>query len=256
MRHALPLVAAAFALAVTGCTLTSDSSRPDSASSQGPELPLTGKTVAVDPGHNGGNADHPDQINHDVDAVTLEKPCDTTGAHTEDGYPEHEFNFDVAQRLAEILRADGAEVVLTRADDDGVGPCFSERAEIGNDADSDVAVTIHADGAPEDLRGFHIITPEQIPEMDEAVVEESAVLAEDVRDAFLDGADIPPSDYIGEDGVNVRDEMGGLNLSTVPKVMAECGNMRNADDAEVLTDPDGRQQIAEALADGLTRYLT
>ncbi|NUT42638.1 MAG: N-acetylmuramoyl-L-alanine amidase, partial [Thermoactinospora sp.] len=39
---------------------------------------LAGKTVVIDPGHNGGNASHPEEINRPVDIITGTKPCNTT----------------------------------------------------------------------------------------------------------------------------------------------------------------------------------
>ena len=50
--------------------------------------PLAGKTIVIDPGHDGGNYAHPREINRLVDAGTLLKPCDTTGAETVSGYTE------------------------------------------------------------------------------------------------------------------------------------------------------------------------
>ncbi|HUK68449.1 MAG TPA: N-acetylmuramoyl-L-alanine amidase [Streptosporangiaceae bacterium] len=110
--------------------------------------PLAGDVIAVDPGHNGGNATHPDSINQLVNVITEKKACDTTGAETDAGYPEHAFNFDVAIRLAKLLRKDGAKVVLTRHSDTGVGPCVTQRAAIGNRVHADAAISIHADGGP------------------------------------------------------------------------------------------------------------
>ena len=49
-------------------------------------------------------------------------------------------------------------------------------------------------------------------------------------------------------GSDVRTDLGGLNLSTVPKVFIECGNMRNARDAQLMDDPAFQQRIADALA--------
>src|SRR5262245_21907812 len=69
-------------------------------------------TVVIDPGHNGGNASHTREINRLVDAVTLRKPCDTTGTATNAGYSESAFNFDVARRVAALLRARSVRVVL------------------------------------------------------------------------------------------------------------------------------------------------
>src|SRR5215210_7717325 len=125
-------------------------------------LPLAGKTVTIDPGHNGGNAAHAAQIARLVDAGTLRKACDTVGASTDDGYSEHAYNLDVALRLARVLRAQGARVVLTRTNDTGWGPCITRRAAIGNRARADAAISIHADGGPATGRGFHVIYPRPI----------------------------------------------------------------------------------------------
>ena len=39
-------------------------------------------------------------------------------------------------------------------------------------------------------------------------------------------------------------DLGGLNLSTVPKVLIECANMRNAQDAATVQSPAWRQNAA------------
>lgn len=216
---------------------------------------LAGRVIVIDPGHNGGNADHPEVVDKLVDVVTKKKPCDTTGTETDDGYAEHAFNWDVAERLAKALRAKGAEVLLTRDGDDGVGPCITDRAAVANDADADVAVSIHADGGSSKGHGFHIMEPVLVKGHNDEIVEPSHQLAVAVRDAYEEGTGLPPADYIGDDGLNPRDDMGGLNLTTVPKVMVECGNMRHKGDAEKLSDGDFRQRIADSIAKGLTTYL-
>ncbi len=111
--------------------------------------------MTIDPGHNGGNAAHTAEINRQVDAGGgRRKACDTTGTATNDGrLSEHAFTFDVAQRLRRQLEAEGVRVVMTRATDTGVGPCIDRRAAIGNAADSDAAISIHADGGPASGRG-------------------------------------------------------------------------------------------------------
>ena len=81
-----------------------------------------GRVVVLDPGHDGGNASHPAEINRQVPAGGFTKACDTTGTQTDGGYPEHAFTFDVALRVATLLRGQGLTVVLTRPDDAGVGP--------------------------------------------------------------------------------------------------------------------------------------
>ena len=67
---------------------------------------------------------------------------------------------------------------------------------------------------------------------------------------------MPTSTYIGKNGIDVRGDLGGLNRSTVPKVFIETGNMRNATDAALLSDPSFRQRAAEAIAAGLAAYFS
>jgi N-acetylmuramoyl-L-alanine amidase len=50
--------------------------------------------------------------------------------------------------------------------------------------------------------------------------------------------------------------MAGLNLSTVPKVLIECANMRNPIDAALLTTAHWQQNAAMALTAGLAAFLT
>ena len=216
---------------------------------------VTGKTIVIDPGHDGGNAAHPEIINQPVPMGTGTKACDTTGTQTNGGYQEAAFTFDVGTRLAALLRAAGAHVVMTRDSNTGVGPCVDQRAKIGNDAHAAVAISIHADGAPAAGHGFHVMTPARVGAPSNVIVDTSHQLAVRIRDNYRARTGIPTSTYIGQEGINVRADMGGLNLSVVPKVLVECGNMRNAGDAAMMTNPVYRQRMAEGLAAGLAAYL-
>jgi N-acetylmuramoyl-L-alanine amidase len=212
--------------------------------------------IVLDPGHNGGNARNTARINKLVNVITERKPCDTTGAATNAGYAEHAFTWDVALRLKALLRARGAKVVLTRPDDAGVGPCITERAAIGNRARADAAVSVHADGGPPNGHGFHVIEPRPVPRHNVQIIPASRKLGLALRDSYAAATGIAYATYIGTDGLDVRDDLGGLNLSKVPKVFIECGNMRHPGDAAKLSTPAFRQRIAQSLADGLAVYFS
>jgi N-acetylmuramoyl-L-alanine amidase len=218
--------------------------------------PLHGKIIVIDPGHNGGNGDHPSVINAPVDIVTKVSTCDTVGASTAAGYTEHAFNWDVALRLRTLLVRQGATVFLTRQNDQGVGPCINQRAAIGNRHHADAAVSIHADGAPRGGHGFHIIEPAPVKGHNTAIVAASARLGLALRDAYHHATGVPYSTYAGEKGINVRDDLGGLNFSRVPKVFIECANMNHPGDAALLVRPDFRERAARGLAAGFVRFLT
>lgn len=220
-------------------------------------VPLAGTTIHVDAGHNGGNGGDPAAINRLVDAGGgIRKACDTTGAQTNDGrLTEARFNLDVAHRLERTLRARGARVVMTRRSNTGVGPCITERAAIGNRARADLGLSIHADGGPPSGRGFHVIAPSRRGAEHPSIVAPSLRLARSLR-ARLQAAGVRRAGYVaGGDGLDVRGDLGGLNLSRVPKAFVELGNMRNASDARRLRRPAHRQYLAEALARALARAL-
>lgn len=215
--------------------------------------------VVLDPGHNGGNAAHPDVIGAPVPAGGFTKPCNTTGTSTDAGYPEHAYAFDVALRTADLLRARGITVVLTRPDDTGVGPCVDVRARLANDAGAALTVSLHADGAPAGARGFHVVEPGLAPDGgNAAVLAASDVAARDVLAAFGAATGLPRADYPGdlvEPGLTRRDDLAGLNLARTPSVLLESANMRDAEEAALVSDPAWRARAAQGVADGVLAFL-
>jgi len=212
----------------------------------------------LNPGHNGGNAAHTAQINRLVPAgYGVRKACDTTGTETNAGYPEHAFTWNVAQRVARILRGHGITVIMTRPDDTGVGPCVDERAAIGNRPGVAAVVSIHADGAPSSGHGFHVNQDSRRPDgATAAVARQSLALGRAEHAALEQTSGLVPSTYIGQDGYYYRDDLAGLNLATRPATFLELGNMRNAGDADLLSSPAGRARIAGAVADGILAFLS
>jgi N-acetylmuramoyl-L-alanine amidase len=209
--------------------------------------------VVLDPGHNGGNGSQPAAIRRQVpDGRGGEKACNTTGTSTDAGYPEHAFAFDVATRVAAHLEASGIRVVLTRTDDEGVGPCVDERGRAGESAGAAAVVSIHADGAAPTASGFHVAYSD--PPLNPAQAGPAVDLATALRDAMRAGG-FPDSDYIGRDGLSSRDDLAGLNHATRPTALVECANMRNADEAALVSSADGRERYAAAIADGVLHFL-
>ncbi|WP_052865639.1 N-acetylmuramoyl-L-alanine amidase [Streptomyces niger] len=221
--------------------------------------PLKGKVVVIDPGHNPTNRDHTAEIARQVDVGNARKECDTTGTSTDAGYAEADFTLDVARRARTLLRKEGVRVVFTQDGDKPYGPCVDERAEIGNTAHADAAISIHADGAGAGNRGFHVIRPGVVHAGGadtRKITGPSRDLADHIVGRFVAATGSAPANYINDGkGLDTRTDLGGLNLSRVPKVFLECGNMRDAQDAAHLTDPAWRQKAAAGIAEGLTGFL-
>jgi len=210
-------------------------------------------TVGIDPGHNGGNHTDLAAITRQVWNGRSREDCNTTGTATDAGYPESRFTFRVARFLAAELRSQGAEVVMTRHSDDGVGPCVDRRARLLNHAHADVAIDIHADGGPPSGRGFAILQPVRSG-VNDAVVGPSRRYARLLRDSFAKTG-MPISTYLGDHGLTTRDDLAGLNLTTVPQVLIECGNMRNARDAALLTSTSFQRRAAARIAAAMAQFL-
>lgn len=254
-----PTSAPAASTVTAAMTVGPDAASP-SASSASPsasptEKPLAGRTIVIDPGHNGGwTAKYgyhkvPDGNGH-------RKACNSSGTATRGGYSEHAYNWAQANALAEVLRDRGATVQLTRNGDHGKGPCVDKRASLANSLHADLLISIHADGnLGKTHRGFHVIMS-PVMHGGKAVYAKSRTLAADVRDTVQHEAGMPRSNYIGKGtAFSVRSDLGTLNFAKVPAVMMEMGNMMNAKDAKLFASASWRTKAATALADGIEKFL-
>jgi N-acetylmuramoyl-L-alanine amidase len=239
--------------AKTGSAAKAGGSASGSAAGSAAAKPLAGKIVGIDPGHNGRNKDDPTYINHRIWNGREWEGCDTTGTETDSGYTEARFNFNVATYLRADLRKDGAKVVMTRQNNHGVGPCVNRRARILNRAHSNVAIDIHADGGPANGRGFTVLEP-VADGPNNKVIKSSIRFGSDIRAAML-AHGMHESNYYGHDGLIFRDDLAGLNLTTVPKILIECDNMRNSKDAALDTKTWFQKRLAHTFTAAIVRFL-
>lgn len=213
---------------------------------------VAGKTIVLDAGH-GASSEFPlsDQVPNGRGGT---KDCQTTGTSTNAGFPEHTFNWDVVAQIRSGLEAQGANVILTRSDDSGPAPCVDARAAIANNAQPAAIISIHGDGGPPSGRGFHVNY--SAPPVADAPSqgEPSMRLATTMRDALV-GAGLVESTYLGSGGLYGRSDLAGLNLARYPAVLVEMGNMRNADDAALMSSDQGQAAYAAAVVNGIVAYL-
>jgi len=219
---------------------------------------LAGRLIVLDAGHQLGNHNFPAEINRPVPAGGFTKPCNTTGTSTNGGFPEATFAWRVTLRLVAKLEKSGAKVRLTRKSnrEDRWGPCVDVRGRAGNKRHADLKISIHGDGSlASGARGFHVIYPTDRAPWTHDIWRPSKRLARVTR-AALKQKGFRVANYIaGGDGLDARSDLGTLNLSDVPTVMVELGNMRNRGDAAVMTSKKGQARYARALARAVRAYL-
>ncbi len=212
--------------------------------------PLDGLVVGLDPGHNGGNAAGTSALRQRVsDGRGGFKVCNTVGSTTASGYAEHEFNFEVSEEMSARLEALGATVVMTREDNDGVGPCVDVRGRFPEDQDVDIFLSVHANGSTDtDINGFFVMVAD--PPLSASQAEPSWVLAESVVEGMVD-AGFEKNSALDE-AIIARDDLATLNFARRPAVMVELAEMNNPGDAELIESKEGREAYAEALVRGIT----
>jgi N-acetylmuramoyl-L-alanine amidase len=211
---------------------------------------IAGMIVFLDPGHNGANdASISRQVPTGRGGT---KDCQASGTSTDNGYPEHTFNWDTVLRIRAQLTALGVRTAMSRGNDDALGPCVDERAAMANALHPDAIVSIHADGGPPTGRGFHVNY--SAPPLNAAQAGPAVQFAQVMRDQ-LAGSGIPPANYIGSNGLYPRSDLAGLNLAQYPSILVELGNMKNPADVGLITSADGRQKYADAVVRGIAGFL-
>ncbi|MBW0015443.1 MAG: Rv3717 family N-acetylmuramoyl-L-alanine amidase [Mycobacterium sp.] len=211
---------------------------------------IAGMVVFIDPGHNGSNdASITRQVPTGRGGT---KDCQTSGTATNSGYMEHTFTWDTALRVRAALNALGVRTAMSRDNDTGLGPCVDARVNTANSLRPNAILSIHADGGPPSGRGFHVNY--SAPPLNQVQAGPSVQYARIMHDQ-LQASGIPPSNYIGQDGLYGRSDLTGLNLAQYPAVLVECGNMKNPADSALLESPEGRQKYADAMTRGVAAFL-
>ena len=205
----------------------------------------SGRTVVcIDPGH-------PSEV--------------ASGQNIQNGTSEAQVDWAVATRLREALEARGYEVVLTKSAEEEMVR-NKDRALIANRARAALMLRLHCDASAE--RGFAVYYPDRPGRAKDGtrgparpVIEESrraaeavhAGLAEGLRGALSDNG--VRTDYQTKVGREQGGALTGSIFSEVPVVTIEMVVLSDPSDAEFIKTEEGRRRMAEAIADGVSRYV-
>jgi N-acetylmuramoyl-L-alanine amidase len=128
------------------------------------------------------------------------------------------------------------------------------RGRFGAKVGADLLVSIHADGSASSHRGFFVMRPALVTGYTDDIYSSSSRLAKAMRSGLL-ATGLPMANYYTTTGIKVRSDLGTLNLSNVPAVELELGNMKNASDARRMKSLAGRAQYAAGVVAGIRVYL-
>ena len=214
-----------------------------------PAAGAAGRIVVLDPGHGGSN---PGGLN----PIT--------------GLREKDLTLDLAQRMAEELRAAGVTVLLTRQDDRSM--TLRQRMMVANTNNADLFISVHTNASPtRTQRGYEtfVLTPRAVDIDGRALRRDAqagrsrnvapavAVILDDIErgaaqwDAAEFAADMQDelSAVRGPEGNRgVRQDAQHVLLgATMPAVLVEVGFLDHPIEGRELADPQTRARIAAAL---------
>ncbi len=182
-------------------------------------------TIVIDPGHGGSD---PGCVNRALGV----RECDVTLA--------------ISLYLADVLRAQGWNVVLTRETDRDVtyagSPDMMElqaRSEIANRINADLFMSIHCNasvGSGANGTSIHWWKAEDYE------------FAQSLE--FVLGSTIG----LGQKGL-IRDRFAVLRYANMPSVLVETAFLTNPSEGAKLADPEFQKLIATQLAGGLAQYM-
>lgn len=176
---------------------------------------------------------------------------------------EKNFALDVALRARKRLEAGGYKVVLTRADDRFIP--LHGRPAIANRIRESIFVSIHFNGAGWNpaASGFEIfsITPRGAPSTDQAKPAVSDLREEPGNSMELPSAALAGSVFhamLGRVPVSDRGikqaRFAVLRVCERPAILVEGGFLTNSAESALIAKPEWREQLAEAIVDGIDQY--
>lgn len=217
--------------------------------SQISETQSNGKKIAIDPGHQGYNVDMSEKepMGPSSSEMKAKATTGTQGSFT--GVPEYELNLNISKQLREELQNRGYEVKLTREDND-TAISNKERAELATQFGADIYVRIHANGSDDsNVNGAFTMIPSAENPYVGALHDKSYALGEAVINAYCESCKIKNS------GVQIFDNMTGINWSTVPVIILEMGFMSNESDDTNMENPDFQKLMVQGIANGIDAYF-
>ncbi|MBC6475420.1 MAG: N-acetylmuramoyl-L-alanine amidase [Hormoscilla sp. GM102CHS1] len=172
--------------------------------------------VVVDPGHGGGDP----------------------GAIGIGGLQEKQVVLDISRQVATILQRQGIQALLTRFDDREID--LQPRVDFAERVNASLFVSIHANAIS--------LSRPDVNGLETYYYDTGVRLARTIHDSILRRTGIP-------DRRVRRARFYVLRKTSMPAVLVETGFVTGADDAPRLRNPAYRRRMAEAIAEGIVRYL-
>ena len=188
-------------------------------------MPLSQKVILIDAGHGGWD---PGKVG---DGNILEK----------------DLNLAISDKLRAYLEQGGSYVLMTRGEDAALNSKknadLRERAELANNLEADVLISIHQNSFPQqEVKGAQVFYYNES--------EESLKLASSIQKEIKNFV-LPNNKFIEKANTNYY----LLKHTDIPSVIVECGFLSNVEELQSLTQEDYQEKIAWAIYIGIMNYF-
>ncbi len=197
-------------------------------------VPGFNKTVVIDAGH--GNPDG--------------------GAEARDGTLEKDLNLKIATFLQEFMEQGGVDVIVTRADDEGIFEKNADsikqkkrsdikmREKLMNESDADAFISIHMNKFPQkQYSGPQVFFSGNN--------EKSELLAKHIQNSMIKALN-------PENKREIKKADGSIYLlknAKIPAVLVECGFLSNEIEEQKLINENYQRQLAWSMYCGVIEYF-
>lgn len=165
---------------------------------------------------------------------------------------EKEANFDIAQRVETRLKNYGVTVIMTRTTDTALGSTIMEdlvkRAEIANNANADLFVSIHNNAFSDPTATGTCVLYAGLPSSGDYAIT-GKELAQNIQTPLLNATGL------SDRGIVASPQIVVLKRTIMPAALVECAFVTCPDDQKVLLDNAKLDKIADAICEGIVVSL-
>jgi N-acetylmuramoyl-L-alanine amidase len=202
--------------------------------------------IVIDPGHASVTSLEKEQQAPGSTIMKVKEPGGAQGINTKT--PEYMVNMEVAVRLRSLLQEKGYTVIMTKTENKQMLGNIA-RAEIGNKANADLVIRIHADSSDSSFaKGASMLVPAN-NKYTGSIYNVSKKYGTVVLNKLI--GDIGMKNR----GIAERDDMTGFNWSKVPVILVEMGFQSNVSEDKLLSTSDYQDKIAKSLSEGIHKAL-
>lgn len=206
-----------------------------------PKLPLSGLKICIDPGHQGKNNNDLEPLAPWSDQMKKKVTSGTEGRTIK--IAEYVVNLQISQKLKEKLVAQGASVLMIR-ENHNVDISNKERAEMANEFGAHLTLRIHCNGNDNtSINGIEIYMRDKGDgsAQHNTLASLEFQIASELMNALVEAT--------GANNRNVRksDEYTGINWSTGPCLIIECGYLTNDTEELLLVSEEYQDKIAQGI---------